>query len=87
MAKGDREGRDEATNSLKVKGIELRTYFDPCVHEQPYFKEHGFIGGSLQVTERISRKIVSLPLYDDMEQRDVETISMAFAEVLEQILS
>lgn len=59
-------------NLLGKHHIEARTYFRPACHEQPAFVDS--LHASLPVTESITRRIVSLPLWEDMVHADVEQI-------------
>ncbi len=66
-------------NILDMNNIEARTYFRPACHEQPTFS--GFPHSSLSVTESVARRIVSLPLWEDMKREDVNLVTAALAEV------
>jgi len=59
--------RDGLMDYLKEKGIDSGIHYIPN-HIQPAFKEFHC---ELAVTEDIFKKILSLPLYPDMEQSDV----------------
>jgi dTDP-4-amino-4,6-dideoxygalactose transaminase len=71
-----RARRDELVGALGDAGVELGTYFSPHLAEQPYFAD--LVGTpSLPHTETVAAEIVSLPLSDDMDRRDVEAIAAA----------
>ena len=58
---------------MAAEGIGSGAYFSPHLAEQDYFIEHG-LSGPLPVTASVASRILSLPLYDAMEPRDVETV-------------
>lgn len=70
-----RAQRDELVTTLATAGVEIGTYFSPHLAEQPYFA--GLVGPSLPHTEAVATEIVSLPLSDEMERRDVDAIVVA----------
>jgi dTDP-4-amino-4,6-dideoxygalactose transaminase len=68
--------RDELVTALAGAGVELGTYFSPHLAEQPYFAD--LVGTpTLPHTETVAAEIVSLPLSDDMDRRDVDAIAAA----------
>ena len=62
---------------LEQAGIQTRTYFSPACHEQPAFS--GSPRTLLEVTETVSRRILNLPLWEDMQLRDVERVVQSIA--------
>jgi len=57
---------------LKENYIEARTYFCPTCHEQAHFVSYP--ASTLEITERISRRTISLPLFDEMEMEDISRV-------------
>lgn len=62
----------EVTQLLASKNIESRTYFSPPCHKHPIFKEYPHT--PLPITEDISSRIISLPLWEEMTQEDIQFI-------------
>jgi dTDP-4-amino-4,6-dideoxygalactose transaminase len=58
---------------LAEKGIGSATYFSPHLIEQPYFKER-CLAGPLDNTDKVARRIVSLPMSDKMTLAEVDQI-------------
>jgi dTDP-4-amino-4,6-dideoxygalactose transaminase len=54
---------------LANQGIEARTYFSPACHQQSQFKSYPHT--SLLVTENMSKRIISLPLWEEMDLNHV----------------
>lgn len=57
---------------LAGRGIEARSYFSPSCHQQYQFR--GLGSGDLAVTEALSRRILSLPLWEGMGTDDIVAI-------------
>lgn len=68
------EKRDRVISHLSAKGIGAAHYFSPHLRQQEYF-ERICIFGSLETTEGISRRILSLPLSDEMTNDEVKYVS------------
>lgn len=66
--------RESARNELERAGIMSKVYFD-CVHLTSFYRQKFLTKeGQLPVTEDISNRILTLPLYPDMKPNDVETV-------------
>ncbi|MFE4352508.1 DegT/DnrJ/EryC1/StrS family aminotransferase [Peribacillus butanolivorans] len=61
--------------------IEARTYFSPTCHQQNFFTSSNRT--LMPVTDNISRRILSLPLWEEMKQSDVVQITQVLARGLE----
>ncbi len=65
--------RDVVVAGLLARGVGAAAYFAPHVAEQPFFLARG-VAGDLSVTARISRRVLSLPLWDEMTDDDVDIV-------------
>jgi len=63
--------RDELKNYLAAKGIFSKVYFDPIHLTKFYKEEFGFREGDLPITEEISKKVLTLPMYPMMEKEEL----------------
>ena len=63
---------DAIIDTLKEHHIEARTYFSPPCHQHPLFSDYPKT--SMATTERISRRIISLPLWEEMTYDLVQCI-------------
>ncbi|MFH0958794.1 MAG: DegT/DnrJ/EryC1/StrS family aminotransferase [Pseudomonadota bacterium] len=64
---------------LTANRIESRTYFCPACHQQTLFL--GFPHPPLPITEKVSQRVLSLPLWEDMTAGDVsKVVSALFTE-------
>jgi perosamine synthetase len=71
--------RDEAITALRRRGIDSKVYFPPA-HLQPFFRELNPLL-SLPVCERVSRSILSLPVYASLSHKDVDLIAAVLHEL------
>jgi dTDP-4-amino-4,6-dideoxygalactose transaminase len=69
--------RAKNRNKLKMllgeKGIETKIHYFP-IHLQHPFKKLGFKKGMFPVTEKISKEILSLPLFPELKENEVKYI-------------
>ncbi len=72
--------RDGVIARLLAKGVGAAAYFAPHVAEQPFFLARG-VAGDLSVTERISRRVLSLPLWDEMTDEAVAVVCDALLAI------
>ena len=65
-------GRDGLRRALGQAGIETRTYFDPPLHQQKLYRDyHGPADRPLEVSEKVSREILCLPMHSRLRVEDV----------------
>lgn len=75
-------GRDLVGSRLLGCGIETKRYFHPPLHRQKIFREYfDPQGDALPVTERVSSRVLSLPIYATLADEVVERIAEAIAEL------
>jgi aminotransferase EvaB len=77
--------RDRLRARLRQHGIETLIHYPIPVHLQPSFANLGIVAGSLPVTERVAREVLSLPMYVGMlprhRDRVVEAVRKATTEL------
>ncbi|MFQ5618216.1 MAG: DegT/DnrJ/EryC1/StrS family aminotransferase [Rhodospirillales bacterium] len=76
------EDRDALRDALAARGIPARVYYPSPLHLQPAFRDYGGGPGSLPVCEDLSRRILSLPIYPDLDEATVDRISDAVIAAL-----
>ncbi len=69
--------RDQLRDSLKAHGVGTLIHYPIPVHLQAAYLDLGYPPGSLPVTERLAREIVSLPLYVGLTEQDIQTVAQA----------
>ena len=67
------EDRASLQEYLKKEGIGTGIHYPVPIHQQDYFAKLAKYG-SLKVTEKLSREIVSLPMYPELSRRESDTV-------------
>jgi len=76
--------RDEVVAELKQRGIGSAVHFLP-VHMHPYYREtFGYKAGDYPIAEREFERILSLPLFPQMTDADVDRVVSAVEEIVAQ---
>jgi len=66
--------RDDLKAFLEAHSVGTLIHYPIPVHLQRAYRELGYRAGDLPVTERCAKEILSLPLYPEMEDSDIEEI-------------
>jgi len=72
--------RDELAQNLNAAGIQTGIHYPIPVHLQKAYRDPRYSEGSMPVAEAVAREVLSLPLYPEMEQHQVETVCEAVLE-------
>ena len=78
------EIRNLLVEKLNSQGVMASVHFDPPVHLHPYYRGR-FKAGNLENTERLSREILTLPIYPDMADADVDYVCSAFGKAYTEL--
>jgi perosamine synthetase len=74
--------RDSVVRGLGERGIPSKPYF-PAVHLMTFYRERfGHREGEFPVCEDVAARSIALPFFPEMEEGQVEQVSIALAEVL-----
>ena len=68
------ENRDELQAHLLSKGIETKIHYPIPIHLQEAAKHLGYKKGSFPVTEEQTKHILSLPIYPELTQEQIELV-------------
>lgn len=74
------EKRNELASHLSKKGIKTGIYYNPCHLEEAYAKRFNYKEGYLPVSEKVSKQILSLPMYPDLNEEEIHYIIDAISE-------
>ncbi len=74
----DRHSKDVMA-SLASHQVETGSYFSPACHQQPLFSQYQ--STSMTVTNDVTRRIVSLPLWEEMKEDQVQFIAERIREL------
>ena len=66
--------RDALSGHLDRLGIGNGVYYPLCLHLQPCYRSLGYRLGAFPVSERLSREILSLPMYAEMTPQDKKRV-------------
>ena len=69
--------RDYLVKSLQRKGIHSSIHYPMPIHLQPAYKNRIRLFNSLSITEAVSKTILSLPIFPELNDKDVYTIIKA----------
>lgn len=70
--------RDELKNHLEKAGIGTAIHYPLPIHLQPAYKSEILTCGALPETENVSKKILSLPMYPELNAASIKEILCAF---------
>ena len=74
------EKRDQLASHLSEKGISTGIYYNPCHLEEAYTKRFNYKEGYLPIAEKVSKQILSLPMYPDLNEEEINYIVNAISE-------
>lgn len=75
--------RGQVFRALRAENIGVNVHYIP-VHLHPYYRDRfGYKGGEYPVAEAAYERLISLPMFHSMTDRDVEDVINAVAKVLE----
>src|SRR3989344_1489191 len=69
------KNREDLQKYLKENGIETGIHYPMPLHLQPAYKNLDYKKGDFPVAEKISEEILSIPLYPEMTQEQVEYVA------------
>ena len=76
--------RDAVAAQLRLKGIETGNHYPLPVHLQPAYRDLGYVQGSFPVSEKIAQETLSLPIYPEMSDAQVEYVAESLIEILKR---
>ena len=74
------ERRDDLRNFLEQKGIGSAVHYPAPVHLQPAYGDRGLNAGELDLTETLCDEIVSLPIFPQLTDGEVDRVIAAINE-------
>jgi dTDP-4-amino-4,6-dideoxygalactose transaminase len=76
------EGRDRLLEALRAQGVGAALHYPVPIHLQEAYRDRGAGEGSFPVTERAAARLLSLPLYPELEPEQVERVAGAVTQAL-----
>ena len=75
--------RSRIFSALRAENIGVNVHYIP-VHLHPYYRDRfGYQGGEYPVAEQAYERLISLPMFHGMTDRDVEDVILAVSKVVE----
>jgi perosamine synthetase len=75
-------GRAEVFRALRAENIGVNVHYIP-VHCHPYYRERfGYMGGEYPVAEAAYERLISLPMFHGMTDKDVDDVVRALTKVM-----
>ena len=72
--------RDGLQAFLKAKGISSGVHYPTPIHLQPAYEELGYAEGSFPVSEWFAEHALSLPMFAELSQEDIQEVAQAVRE-------
>jgi perosamine synthetase len=72
--------RDKLRTFLANKGVMTKVYFDPVHLTSFYKKKFKYTDGVLPVTEKISKSILTLPMYPNLSREEMDYIANSISD-------
>ncbi len=69
------QNRDALQAHLKERGIGTAIHYPTPVHLQPFYAKNGHTPGQFPVAEKICSEILSLPMYPELTEEQVEIVA------------
>jgi len=82
------EERDAVLAELIKRGIDAKVYFYPPIHQQTLYKDHHFYCSvtGMDVTEAVSRRVITLPMYPELTEAEIEYMADCLAWSIKAVL-
>lgn len=76
------DNRDEVRECLASKDIATRVFYAPPLHLQPAYEQLGFNPGDFPVAEQTTAKMLALPLFPEITDRQIAEVVSALVHTL-----
>ena len=76
------DDRDKVAEYLRKNGIASGIHYPIPIHLQPAYTHLNIPKGSYPVTERVSKEILSLPIFPELEDKNIKIVSSRVKEAL-----
>lgn len=80
----DNPRRDALIARLQERSVGSMCYYPVPLHVQEAFKSLGYKMGDFPISERLSREVLSLPMYPELTEAQVEYVARSIEEVMKE---
>ena len=74
--------REAVQTAMKARGIPTAVHYPVPLHLQPAFESLGLAEGSLPVSEKVARHVISLPMHPYLTAEQAATVVSALTEAV-----
>ncbi len=74
------EERDEVTRFLRERAIQCAVHYPIPIHLQKAYQDLGYKPGSLPISEQIARQFISLPMFPELTEAQINMVVLATKE-------
>jgi len=74
------EERDEVTRFLNERAIQCAVHYPIPIHLQKAYQDLGYKTGSLPISEKIAREFISLPMFPELTEAQINMVVLATKE-------
>lgn len=74
--------RDQLIKELAERGISSMCYYPVPLHMQKAFASYGYKEGDLPLSETLAQQVISLPMYPELQQQQVEQVAKTVIEIV-----
>lgn len=78
------DNREDVSQRLAALGVASDVHYPLPVHLQPAYASFGCREGDLPVTERLAQRVMTLPMYPELEDAEVRRVAAGVKSALEQ---
>ena len=79
--------RDTVMSKLSEQGIGSMCYYPIPLHVQEAFAHYGYNAGDFPITERLAKRVISLPMYPELSEDSIKTVAAALEKIGQEMLS
>jgi dTDP-4-amino-4,6-dideoxygalactose transaminase len=73
------ENRDALQKRLSAAGVQTGVHYPIPIHLQPAYKSLGYNPGDLTVTESLAKRVLSLPMFPELNDEQIDRVAQAVA--------
>lgn len=78
------ERREELREKLKQRDIATAVHYPCPIHSQKSFRDLGYHEGDFPVSERLSRTVLSLPMFPELTESEIEHICSIIRKTIQE---